>query len=294
MAPFSLTALTLKTLLNFSNNDNNKKWNNSLDIINLFSLAGYQTHTFSNQEVSWKLPAFSSMAFFADYQTHLSKFITESGEIIDKSNGYDENLLPFIQSALKQNQAEFNLDIIHLAGQHLAYEHRYPKEFEKFNAQDIHYPSYIDDKQKEIIAHYNNAILYGDYVLNEIFKIYQETDAIIVYVSDHGESLYEYKGKLGHGFTSRFTAEVPLIIMMTEEFVKNHKETAQKIQAAKDKPFMSDDLIHLLCGLAQINVQDYDETKDPLSDKFNNKRIRLFYKKADYDKELKGEVAKPN
>ncbi|WP_194145363.1 hypothetical protein [Helicobacter sp. MIT 05-5294] len=56
---------------------------------------------------------------------------------------------------------------------------------------------------------------------------------------------------------------------------------------------MSDDLIHLLCGIAQISVEDYDATKDPTTEDFNANRIRIFNKKSDYDRELKQETAQP-
>ncbi|WP_290879370.1 hypothetical protein [Helicobacter sp.] len=84
---------------------------------------------------------------------------------------------------------------------------------------------------------------------------------------------------------------MPFFALMSEEFIQKHKETAQRIQAAKDKPFVIDDLIHLLCDVAQIQVQDYDATKNPLAAEFNTQKIRIFNQKADYDKELKGEQA---
>ncbi len=292
IASFAQTKLALQHLLNFSN-AGDSQWNQSLDLINLFSLAGYKTAVFSNQEVvGSEVNAFSSIASLADYKANLNKFITSS-RIAESQITYDGFLLPFIQSALEQNPTESRLDIIHLMGTHFNYDKRYPKEFAKFNANDIHYPSFADKKQKEIIATYANAVLYNDYILNEIFKIYAKSDSIIFYLSDHGESLYEYKGKLGHFVTSRFTAEVPFLALMSEEFIQKHKETAQKIQSAKDKPFVIDDLIHLLCDVAQIQVQDYNATKNPLSAEFNAKKIRIFNQKADYDKELKGEIAQP-
>lgn len=292
IASFAQTKLALQHLLNFSNAQD-AQWNQSLDLINLFSLAGYKTAVFSNQEVvGSEVNAFASIASFADYKANLNKFITSS-RIAESQITYDGFLLPFIQSALEQNPTESRLDIIHLMGTHFNYDKRYPKEFAKFNARDIHYPSFANEQQKEIIATYANAVLYNDYILNEIFKIYAKSDSIIFYLSDHGESLYEHKGKLGHFVTSRFTAEVPFLALMSEEFIQKHKETAQKIQEAKDRPFVIDDLIHLLCDVAQIQVQDYDATKNPLSAEFNTKKIRIFNQKLDYDKELKGEIAQP-
>lgn len=290
IASFAQTKLALQHLLNFSN-AGDKQWNQSLDLINLFSLAGYKTAVFSNQEVvGSEVNALASIAFFADYKTNLNKFITSS-RIAESQITYDGFLLPFIQATQEQNPTESRLDIIHLMGTHFNYDKRYPKEFAKFNASDIHYPSFATDKQKEILATYANAVLYNDFILNEIFQIYAKSDSIIFYLSDHGESLYEHKGTLGHFVTSRFTAEVPFCVLMSEEFVQKHREIAQKIQAAKDKPFVIDDVIHLLTNIAGIQVKNYDPTKNPLTDEFNVNRVRIFNQKKDYDKELKGQRA---
>ncbi|MBD5164566.1 sulfatase-like hydrolase/transferase [Helicobacter sp.] len=196
IASFAQTKLALQHLLNFSS-AGDKQWNQSLDLINLFSLAGYKTAIFSNQEiVGSEVNAFASIASFADSKANPNRFITSS-RIAESQITYDGFLLPFIQSAFEQNPSKPCLDIIHLMGTHFNYDKRYPKEFAKFNADDITYPSFATNEQKRIIATYANAVLYNDYILNEIFKIYSKSDSIIFYLSDHGESLYEYKGKLG-------------------------------------------------------------------------------------------------
>lgn len=292
IAPFAQTKLVLQHLLNFSN-AGDTQWYQSLDIINLFSLVGYKTSLFSNQEaLGNETNALASIAYFTDFKANLNKLLTSS-RLAESQIRHDGNLLPYIQSALKENQAEFSFDIIHLMGTHFNYDRRYPQEFAKFSAKNIDYPPYATNKEKEMIATYANAVLYNDYIVHEIFKIHSQEEAIILYISDHGESLYEHKGKLGHFFTSRYTAEIPFVIMMSEKFIRNHKEIAQKIESAKDKPFVSDDLIHLLCSVVQINVEDYDATKDLTTEDFNANRIRIFNKKSDYGRELKQETAQP-
>ncbi|MCM1224604.1 MAG: sulfatase-like hydrolase/transferase [Lachnospiraceae bacterium] len=160
----------------------------------------YKTSLLSNQEaLGNETNALASIAYFADFKANLNKLLTSS-RLAESQIKHDGNLLPYIQSALKENQAEFSFDIIHLMGTHFNYDRRYPQEFAKFNTKDIDYPPYATNKEKEMIATYANAVLYNDYIVHEIFKIYSQEEAIILYISDRGESLYEHKGKLGHFF----------------------------------------------------------------------------------------------
>ncbi|CAM2800920.1 sulfatase-like hydrolase/transferase [Helicobacter burdigaliensis] len=204
--------------------------------------------------------------------------------LLNKS--YDGGLLEFIQ---EQSKIDYSFSIVHLMGSHFSYKNRYPKEFERFGVEDIKMPFSTTQKEREIIKDYENSIFYTDDLLYKIFEIYKDKEAIIIYLSDHGESLYEHKGFLGHFATSRFVAEIPFYMMVTDKFKQNNKELIKKIIKAKDKPFMSDDLIHTLSNIANIKIKDYQESKDILSENFDKKRKRLFKQEKDYE-ELKEEL----
>ncbi|HEF4899712.1 TPA: sulfatase, partial [Campylobacter lari] len=92
--------------------------------------------------------------------------------------------------------------------------------------------------------------------------------------------------------TSRFTAEIPFFFIVSDKFKHNNPELVDRIIKARDRPFMIDDLIHTMVSIGGIKVDDYDSTKDVLSDKFNSNRIRIFNGEVDYDKVLKYEKAR--
>ncbi len=288
IANFAQTKLALQNLLNFSN-AGDETWYHYLDIVNLFSLAGYKTAIFSNQEiVGSEVQAISSISAYADYKSSANRLLTSS-RIAESQIGYDGILLPWMKEFYAQNKESKTFNIVHLMGTHNTYSKRYPREFAKFSKEDLSYANSLNSSQKDIVATYLNALLYNDFILNAIYEIYKNEDAIIFYVSDHGESLYQHQGKLGHFSTTRFNAEIPLVALMSESFKQKHPKTLKSLQSSKDKPFMLDDLIHTLTNIAQIEVKDYDSTKDILSDDFNTQRVRMFNLKADYDKDLKQE-----
>ena len=281
ISPYATTNQVLMRLLNFSNyeSERQKAWFRSLSIIDMFSLSGYRTFWISNQEAfgAHALSA-KSAADRADGETFLSKSnLYETVRI--KPDGA---LLPLINQA-KAGQSERNFYVIHLIGNHMDYSLRYPEGFGKFSEADV--KAKLTSDQKKVIAYYDNSVLYNDFVINEIFKIFSAEDSLIVYLSDHGENLYE-NGRLGHGMESRFSYEIPLLFIASREFLTAHAALWQKLEAAKDKPFMSDDLAHLLADIISAAPLELDARRSPIRADFNASRKRITGE-SDYDEKLK-------
>ena len=281
ISPYGTTNQVLMRLLNFSDYESERKraWFRNLSIIDMFKLSGYRTFWISNQEAfgAHALSA-KSAADRADAESFLSKSnLYETVRI--KPDGV---LLPLINQA-KTGRGERNFYVIHLIGSHMDYSLRYPEGFGKFSAADV--KAKLTSKQKDVVAYYDNSVLYNDFVINEIFKIFSGDDSLIVYLSDHGENLYE-NGRLGHGMESRFTYEIPLIFIASREFLSDHAKLWQRLAAAKDKPFMSDDLAHLLADIIGVAPLEFDEHKSPIRTDFNASRKRIA-NGVDYDEKLK-------
>lgn len=281
ISPYATTNQVLMRLLNFSNyeSERQKAWFRSLSIIDMFSLSGYRTFWISNQEAfgAHALSA-KSAADRADAETFLSKSnLYETVRI--KPDGA---LLPLINQA-KAGQSERNFYVIHLIGNHMDYSLRYPEGFGKFSEADV--KAKLTSDQKKVVAYYDNSVLYNDFVINEIFKIFSGDNSLIVYLSDHGENLYE-NGRLGHGMESRFSYEIPLLFIASREFLSDHATLWQRLAAAKDKPFMSDDLAHLLADIIGVAPLEFDERKSPIRADFNASRKRIA-NGVDYDEKLK-------
>ena len=281
ISPYGTSNQVLMRLLNFSDYESERKraWFRNLSIIDMFKLSGYRTFWISNQE------AFGAHALSAKSAADRA----DSESFLSKSNLYetvrikpDGVLLPLINQA-KAGQSERNFYVIHLIGSHMDYSLRYPEGFGKFSAADV--KAKLTSKQKDVVAYYDNSVLYNDFVINEIFKIFSGDDSLIVYLSDHGENLYE-NGRLGHGMESRFTYEIPLIFIGSREFLSDHAKLWQRLAAAKDKPFMSDDLAHLLADIIGVAPLEFDERKSPIRADFNASRKRIA-NGVDYDEKLK-------
>lgn len=280
IAPYSSTNPVMSVMLNFANLDNLKerKFYENLDIVNLFKLADYKTFWISNQD--YIATEFGNNAATIGIMSDYYYFVNQNIKSSDVMNyaKYDEVLLPIIKNIkLDKN----NFIIIHLLGNHANYKKRYPKDFSKFNEYDIK----ENTKDKKSIAEYYNSILYTDYILSQIYEIFKNDDSLILYLSDHAESLYDDKTKslLGHGVSDKIVAEIPFFIFYSDEFKNKHFNILAKLNKAKDLPFMSDDLVHLFCDIAKIYPKEYEEQRSPLDENFNKNRPRIIANELKYD-----------
>ena len=74
-------------------------------------------------------------------------------------------------------------------GGHGLYYNRYPYSFHKFTEKDIKLN--VNESHKLIVAEYDNALYYNDYVVTEIINRFRDTEALVIYLPDHGEAVYD-------------------------------------------------------------------------------------------------------
>ena len=269
-APDTYTNGSLSKVLNFSNYESKEPWSKSLNIVDMFSLVGYKTAWISNQSnIGGYSTTQKSVADRSNITFFAQKFASETNFTGKETDGI---LLPEI-SKIKQNLGESNFYIIHLMGNHFKYDLRYPKDFAKFTANDLQ--NKMNPGQKESFAWYLNSVLYNDYVINEIYKIFKDDEALIVYLSDHGEALFEIDGIRGHGMINRFVLEIPLIFIGTDKFKAKYPQIWQKLEVAKDYKFMSDDIIHTFADIIGTKPLEYNASRSLISGEFNASRKRL-------------------
>lgn len=232
--------------------------------------AGYHTAWLSNQEVTGiygNVPR-----AYADRCNE--KSFTTIHDTETTVYEYDEKILPLLDAFLSKNSSEKNFYVLHLLGTHLNYRARYPAEFEIFKAADE--PA-TEPLHRDYQAAYDNAVLYNDFVINEIIKRFEDKDAVIIYMSDHGEDVLEDGLHLGHyPFGGARQFEIPMVIWLSEAFKANHPDIERRIRDAKDLPFMTDDMIHALLDLMSIETEDFDSRRSLFSKDFDATRKRIY------------------
>ncbi|MBF1485823.1 MAG: sulfatase-like hydrolase/transferase, partial [Prevotella pallens] len=146
-------------------------------------------------------------------------------------------------------------------------------------------------QRRYMVAHYDNAVLYNDSIVDQIVRRFANEEAVVIYMPDHGEECFEGKrdiicrnhsAKIDYDL-AHYEFRVPFWIYCSPKYIKRHPEVFAQIKAIRHKRFMTDALPYLLLHLGGIKAKDYHEEYDILSPKYNEKRPRILKNKTNYD-----------
>ena len=288
VSPHSTTIAVLSKLFTFCNHEADKPWYEYSNLVDIMNSAGYKTHWLSNQESSG---IWGNVAQIYAAHSNVSHF-TRIRDSREDDGLEDGALFPLVDEAIAQRDEKKNFYVVHLMGGHGLYYNRFPYIFTKFTKDDIQLD--VNEAQKTVIAQYDDALYYNDYIVSGIIDKFRCTgeDSIVVYVPDHGEAVYDEGGFTGHieENPSRHMIEIPVIIWASDKFKELHPEKWAAIQQAVNNPYMTDDMIHTMLDIVDIQTADYDPARSIINKRFNPDRPRIFDDK-DYDREIKNGVA---
>ncbi len=222
------------------------------NIISVFNNLGYDTYFLSSQTMYDS--NYNSFAI-ASQDAHVKIFINNLREYI-KANSeiYDDYLLRYMDKNLSYDNNKNRFIVMYLTGSHFPYNKRYPKEFRKFTPDN-------DNTKEGKINSYDNTILYTDHILNEIIKRFANTNTLVYYVADHGESLGE-KGVYKHG-ANRLKApkeqiNVAQFIWVSEAMKKYLGKKVNNIKAKVHNPLNQDNVFHSLLDCFDVKSSAID------------------------------------
>ena len=143
---------------------------------------------------------------------------------------------------------------------------------------------------KADIANYDNATYYNDFVLSLIINHYKDRNAILVYFSDHGEEIYDYRPSKGRthsekpdeGDMIKYQNEIPFFVWCSDKYILLNKDVVYSIKKSTEKAGMTDNLGQMLFHLAGIRSSYYNEKYDILNSFYRCPR-RILYDAKDYE-----------
>lgn len=290
VCPWNLTSFVFKQMFSTYTVGDKGEWCDYPLFPELFKAAGYHVTFLTNQFLPRAKEAvydFSGGFFLNDPVLSKAQFDSRN----TKKYQFDDGLLDEY-ARLKNEEKEYNLTIFHLIGQHVLYRQRSPNDRKKFHGEEYKKAKpHLNDRERKILADYDNSLLYNDSIVTEITRRFDNRDAIVIYVPDHGEECFEgdlhfYCRMHSTEITSRLAHaefDIPFWMYCTPEFMKRHPEIYEQVVSAKDKRYMTDALPHLLLYLAGIHSKDYKEEHNILSPRYNEKRKRILKNTTDYD-----------
>ena len=180
----------------------------------------------------------------------------------------DELIIQSMKDILDDGVNENKLVMFHTFGSHYKYVIRYPKEFEKFTPICSKNPNIElkDCKTEDIVNEYDNTILYTDFVIASVIEHLKDKNAILIYTSDHGESLGESQDAFYHGreFESAPINEIhiPTIVWFSNKYIKNYgKDALNNALKNKNKPMNHDYIFNSIldCSMIYSNTNIIDK-----------------------------------
>jgi putative membrane protein len=291
VAPWNLTSFVFKNIFSMHVVGQEGEWCDYPLFPQLFRKAGYHVSFITNQFLPQAKEAvydFSGGFFLNNKELSQSMFDTRNTRL----HTYDEGLLTDYDCRLKAENKEHNLIIFHLIGCHVSYNRRYPADRKHFKASDYKQKRpELTLQRRYMVAHYDNAVLYNDSIVDQIVRRFANEEAVVIYMPDHGEECFEGKrdiicrnhsAKIDYDL-ARYEFRVPFWIYCSPKYIKRHPEVFAQIKAIRHKRFMTDALPHLLLHLGGIKAKDYHGEYDILSPQYNEERPRILKNTTDYD-----------
>lgn len=276
VSPYNLTSKTLRNVFSTNCNTLGESWSDYPFFSTLFRRAGYEVTFWDNQydPVSREGFDFSLNSYL---HNRTISAMTYSATNHQKQELDGELIDDFIDND-KSDKGHLFFSMFHLMGQHVAYYNRFPHggRFDYFNADSIQRSdSYINQEKRQLIADYDNATRYNDYVLFSVLQHYRKKNSVVVYFSDHGEEVYDYQDFWGRNWKEppsydllRYQFEVPFIIWCSDTYIKKNPDVIKQLKRAVSKPFMLDNVCHLLFHLGQIQTPYYHYERDILDERY--------------------------
>jgi lipid A ethanolaminephosphotransferase len=185
--------------------------------------------------------------------------------------GFDDILLHGLEQRLRTSTNPRIFVVLHQHGSHGPdYVKRYPPRFDVFRPVCASV-----DLQRcatpELVNAYDNTILYTDDFLARTIALLRRLDdtrSVMLYLSDHGESLGE-NGLYLHGATPLADApdvqkDIPFLVWMSDSFQQSRGITAERLLARS--VHSQAEIFHSVMGAFDMRSAVHDEARDLFSD----------------------------
>ena len=283
------TLQVFKTLFSQYRNEweDSVKWYTCPTLQSVLHQSGYKTFWVSNQ---------SKRGVSDNFIGQYAELCTENYFVGNKLAGmkrktYDEDVIPLLKpllvadSSLKEatsthtdiesnsqhgdnlsavHSGEHNFYVVHLMGSHFKFAKRYPKEFDHFQGED--YPN-LSSRQRQVVATYDNSVLYNDSVVSEIMQLFADKEAVVFYFSDHAIDLYQSSSSYyGHAKKTKesfhFGQLIPFYVYVTPKYQARYPEVVSLLRKNVDLPFCTDNMFYTVMDLIGTSFNNSDDVKE--------------------------------
>lgn len=221
--------------------------------ITLFNKAGFNTAWFANQDLG------SSYTYFA-HEADTLAYTNASRSLYVYSDWLDTDLLQPVGEWLSGSprKGRASMAVIHTIGSHWWYKSHYTDDDARF-LPDTHSKDIGSLTNEQIINAYDNTIVATDRFLASLFSMLRSRNAVVVFISDHGEALGE-DGLYLHGVDHESIHRPACLVWVSPEFGRRYPHKVEAMKASRLKDVTTDVIFHTVLDAGEISTPIFDSS----------------------------------
>lgn len=224
--------------------------------ISLFRKVGYRTAWIANQDLS------RSYTYFA-HEADTLVYCTSAASLYDYEKWLDSATLPHLHALLAAANNRPLLAVIHSIGSHWWYKSHYTDNQTVF-MPDVRHKDVGGLSHEEMVNGYDNTIIATDDFLADLISMLRSRNAIVIFISDHGEALGE------HGVYLHATPVDPLhrpacLVWYSSRYASLYPEKVSALKANCSGDWTTHSMFHTALDAAAISTPSLNRSQSFLS-----------------------------
>lgn len=238
-----------------------KDWHLCPSLPEIVNILGYNTYWVSNQSRS----GLNDNLVTRYAQLCKEEHFTSTENVGRHHKSYDEEVLPLIEDIRDRVvSGDKNFYFVHLMGSHYQFEERYPASFSKFSSSEY---AAFPEHQRENRAYYDNSVLYTDYVVSEIIRMFEDDETLLFFFPDHSIDLYRSSddyvghGKYANDISSKYGHEIPFMVYVSDKYKAKYPAEVARIRKYVDKDFSTNDFVLSVMDLLGSTFKEHHDVQ---------------------------------
>lgn len=217
--------------------------------IQTYNSCGFSSAWISNQD-----DGRTYTAFIHEADTVIFPNAAKSSYVFDP--WYDETMIPIVDTLMKNNHSARQLYVLHTIGSHWYYDLHVPPQWQIFHPMTTN-RIITHNEPEHVINSYDNTVVYMDVFLDSLITLFEDRNAILLYLSDHGEALGDDGEWLHAGYASPLHNPA-CIIWYSDLYAQLFPEKIQALIVNQNKRYRTDFLYHSVLSAVGIQAEgDY-------------------------------------
>lgn len=246
---YSYTAASVPQLLTRADSLDDARRFEEKSFISIFNMCGFSTEWIANQtpEYTYNVLAKEAQCFVnvSIRNTAYSDKLWTDQNIIDQLK---------VSDAFKKPK---NLVVLHSIGSHWYYNYRFPQEYEIYKpiakSRSVNHNS-----PDHLINSYDNTVVFMDYFVSNVIAKIENKNAILIFLSDHGELLGE-DGNWLHATDNEVLYDAGCFVWMSEKYKARNPDKYKDLLLNVKNKWDTSFLFHSILSAANISSSVIDE-----------------------------------